>query len=115
MFYLVYRPSHSADHTVARKETYVTVERLCRQFLDRFLRKQPPSREGDSWSHDSCDSLRSTWLVIQHTARGSRVLRRPAERLACWLSGQAGPGELVAAYVQPGGACGVNAAVKVPR
>jgi len=27
----------------------------------------------------------------------------------------AGLGELVAAYVRPGGACGVNAAVKVPR
>ena len=36
-------------------------------------------------------------------------------RMACRLAGCAGLGELVAAHVRPGGAFGVNAAVKVPR
>src|SRR5580693_9893452 len=37
--------------------------------LDRFLCRQPPSREGDFWSHDSCDS---SWLatVSRHRPPG---------------------------------------------
>ncbi len=42
---------------------------LSRQTLGRFLCRQPPSREGDFWSHDSCDSF---WLatVSRHRPPG---------------------------------------------
>jgi hypothetical protein len=91
MFYRDINRRAPRDHSVMGQEIYVTVERLCRQSLDRFLRRQLPSREGDFWSHDSGDSRRPTWLVIQHT--GPRVHARcgpsgGGDGRACYLAGR---------------------------